>query len=205
MKLLTLLVLLITVPAFADRHADIELMKAQTVLVTNEGFVGGGRGSGILMDSTHVLTCAHMTKDPNDEFFVYTYPLGTVAKGHVMFVNFHNDLMIIKLDAPVPFVKAPIFERDTYDGEPITVIGNALGSMKWYVTVGVVSGHEGRDLLTDASVHHGNSGGPWFNAAGKIVGITDWGLNKETGVSGGITTLTLGETLDIWLVKHHGH
>src|SRR5579872_875473 len=41
-------------------RAAIARTKAFTVLISNEGIGGVGRGTGILIDATHVLTCAHM-------------------------------------------------------------------------------------------------------------------------------------------------
>ena len=40
-------------------HAAIERAKQFTVLISNEGFGGVDRGTGILVDARHVLTCAH--------------------------------------------------------------------------------------------------------------------------------------------------
>jgi S1-C subfamily serine protease len=197
-----LLVLALAVPAFADRQDALLLMKQQTVLVTNEGFLGSGRGSGVLIDKNHVLTCFHMANGPKDQFFVYTYPLGRVVLAHILFISPQDDLMLLKLDEPVVLSKYPELELHTYDGEHITVVGNALGSMKWYITSGVISGHEKGDLLTDAAVNHGNSGGPWFDDDGRLVGISAWGLsvNQQTiiGVSGGVSAITIAAAFDSW-------
>lgn len=186
--------------AFAGR---IEAEKKLTVLVTNEGFLGGGRGSGILMDETHILTCAHMADSFKDELFVYIYPLGVVSRASIENVNMAADLMLLKLEKPVKVNVKPVFQSKVEDGEPITVVGNALGSMKWYVTRGVISGHERDYLMTDAAINHGNSGGPWFNEKGQIVAITDWGIDKERdyvtpGISGGISAKTVLDTLQGW-------
>lgn len=206
MKIWLSVVLLLAGVAYAG---DIEEAKKLTVLVTNEGFLGGGKGSGILLDDTHVLTCAHMADSMKDEFFVYTYPFGVVVKAHIESYNASSDLLLLKLEMPVKVSKAPIFQPATLDGESVTVLGNALGAMKWYVTRGIISGHERDYILTDAHINHGNSGGPWFNEKGEIVGLSDWGLEKnETiridGVSGGVSAQTVLDTLKSWQTQKKG-
>jgi len=158
------------------------------VLVTSEGFLGGGRGSGVLIDSQTVLTCAHMAESYDDELFIYTYPIGKVTKASVLFVDPASDLMLLKLATPV---KAPRYAKfaESYDGEPITIIGNALGSMKWLVSRGIIAGMERQYVLTDVQVNPGNSGGPWIDENGYVVAITDWGIDPKRGpgVTGGIS------------------
>lgn len=173
-------------------------MKSQTVLITSEGFLAGGRGSGILMDSTHVLTCFHMASAPDDEFFIYTYPFGEVVRASVENYNPAADLLLLKLDHPVKVTYKPVFQPKIKDGDGVTVVGNTLGAMKWYVTRGIISGRERAYLMTDAGVYPGNSGGPWFNEKGEIVAISDWGLKKYPSVSGGVSARTILDTLKGW-------
>lgn len=197
LALLIALPLLYQAPASAAQP-KIENLKKVTVLVTNEGFLGGGRGSGVLMDSTHVLTCAHMAANGDDEFFVYTYPFGTVVKAKLESINFPADLAVLKLEAPVKVGVKPVFQTKIEDGDAITVVGNAAGGMKWYVTRGIISGRERDYLLTDTSVLPGNSGGPWFNAKGEIVGISDWKLSRYPEIVGGVSGKTILATIKGW-------
>lgn len=184
--------------------AAIHRAKLITVLISAEGFGGAERGTGVLLDRRHVLTCAHVAVNDADETHVYFYPGYILAKAKPVFVNRHDDLAILELDVPV---KAPYyakFQTAHYDGEPITIIGNILGSMKWFVSYGIISGENERDLYTDGLVRGGNSGGPWINEAGEIVALTDWGLEdrsgKDEGISGGVSAATIQRFLKAW--KH---
>lgn len=185
-----------TVRALVDRE------KSMTVLLSSEGFLGGGRGSGVLLDETHILTCAHMVDKVDDEFFVYTYPFGSVIKAHAEMVDKQDDMALLVLSSSITVHYKLEFDTNTYDGQPITVVGNALGAMKWLVTRGVLSGTEGDDLITDASTQHGNSGGPWFDDQGKLVAITNWGLNNRhgdgevAGITGGLSAKRIAEILE---------
>lgn len=170
-------------------HADIHSEQTQTVLIENVGFMATARGSGILLDETHILTCAHMVSSPNDELLVYTYPLGSVIKAVPEYVDVKADLAILTLAQPVIVTVAPIFERHWVDGEAVTVIGNAMGSMKWVISAGVIASEDRQYLYTDARINHGNSGGPWFDASGNIVALSDFLIEPKegAGIAGGIS------------------
>lgn len=197
-KLLSILALTLFISSPALAVNRVENMKKMTVLVTSEGFLGGGRGSGVLIDSMTVLTCAHMADAVDDEFFVYTYPFGVVVKAKVLDVDMANDLLTLRLEHSVKLSVKPVFQTNIEDGDEIRVVGNAIGAMKWYVTRGTITGRERNYLMTDAQVHPGNSGGPWFNSKGEIVAISDWGLVKYPEISGGVSSTAIKATLKKW-------
>ncbi len=180
----------------------IKQAKLWTVLISAEGFSGGGRGTGVLIDPTHVLTCAHVALIPNDEMLVYFYPGYVLAKAHTVYTDRSKDLAVLEIDIPVTSPHYATFQESVYDGEPITIIGNILGSMKWFVGYGIVSGGDGQFIYTDGLVKGGDSGGPWINEVGEIVAITDWGLQsvkgQDLGISGGVSAKAVNEFLKHW-------
>jgi S1-C subfamily serine protease len=179
---------------------SFEKVRAITVLVTNEGLGGSGRGTGVLLDATHVLTCAHMVSGQADMMLVYTYPMAHVYIAKPDAVDRSDDLAILVLDSSAPVKQAPVFYENVPEGSPITIIGNVLGSMKWYVTHGVITGTDGPYLLTDGAILPGNSGGPWVNEKGHIVALTDWALHSSdgtaTGINGGVSATTINRFLE---------
>jgi S1-C subfamily serine protease len=177
-----------------------------TVLISNEGFDGSGRGTGILLDSTHVLTCAHMFREWTDNLFVYTYPLGQVVGSTVEASSQQLDLAILVLDSSVPIAGEPVFQDKVEEGDAVTVIGNALGGMHWFVSHGIISGTDHGFLLTDALVNPGNSGGPWINDKGEVVALTDWriGPNDAThvpGLVGGVSGTNINRFLRVYKIR----
>ncbi len=179
----------------------INKAKAFTVLISNEGFNGWGRGTGVLLDATHVLTCAHVVEGTTDPAWIYLYNNDTVLKGKVVFADRRVDLAILELNKNVLIPHYPVFMEMHYDGEPITIIGNTLGSMRWFVTFGIVSGEWENYILTDGVLYGGNSGGPWINERGEVVALTDWTLlrkDTETGIHGGVSAKTIHEFLKRW-------
>lgn len=182
------------------QKGQIERNKALTVLISNEDFGSVSRGTGILIDSVHVLTCAHLIDSWDDDLWIFLND-GTFVKGRPAVADKSVDLAIIDLSRPVRVPSVAVFAKTVHDGEPITVIGNALGSMKWFVSYGFVSGTYKQWVLTDGNVFHGDSGGPWINEAGEIVGISAWGLERngrDLGVHGGISPDAVKKFLENW-------
>ena len=181
-------------------HPDvIERTKQVTVLISNEGFGGVARGTGVLINRVHVLTCAHLIQSWEDDLYLYLYD-GTFVRGKPMAGDKRKDLAIVLLDRPVKVPHVAVFSDKVQPGEHIAIVGNALGAMQWYVSGGVVSGVYKDWILTDGFQIGGNSGGPWVNAKGEIVGLAAWGFyspkGQRTGVNGGIGVPLIRKFLD---------
>ena len=148
-----------------------------------------GDGSGIIIgkNDTELLiaTNEHVVTN-NSELLVYfldDYEKdGIIAQ--VKGTDVSNDLAVISVnladidDEILANIKiASIGDSDSLRlGEPVIVIGNALGHGQ-SVTTGVVSGinkvieNKGPFIQTDAAMNPGNSGGALINAKGEVVGI----------------------------------
>jgi len=187
-------------PAPIVQPVVLDQVKRFTVLISIEGFSGGYRGTGVLIDSQHVLTCAHMIHD--GDFWIYTYPLGKVTRAVPVYADKSRDLAILMLEKPIHLQHYATFQATNYIGEPLIVVGNILGSMKWFVSYGMLSDTEDFYYVTTATIRGGNSGGPWANLKGEVIAITDWGLSdskgRNTGVSGGVNAKAVQEFLKEW-------
>lgn len=183
-------------------RSAIAKAKGFTVLLSNEGFAGTGRGTGVLIDSKHVLTCAHMLMGPKDDMWIFPYPAGIVVKGKPVAVDTGDDLAVLELSTPVVVAHYAKFRESHYDGQPITIIGNTKGAMRWFVTFGIISGEWEGFILTDGVLYGGNSGGPWINEWGEVVALTDWTLLNRDGVEssihGGVSAMTINKFLKSW-------
>jgi S1-C subfamily serine protease len=190
-----------TYPAPVIPPAMLEQVKEFTVLISNEGIGGVSRGTGVLIDSTHVLTCAHMLESDSQPW-IYTYPVHNVvlAKG-APYVDRQHDVAILELSQPIKLKHYATFASSpTVIGQPIVVVGNTMGLMMWFTSYGIISEKEFFYDLTTATIHGGNSGGPWVDLSGNIVDLTDWGLEnskrQEEGISGGINAEILKHDVD---------
>ncbi len=142
-----------------------------------------GAGSGIVIDrSGHILTNRHVVE--GGQRLVVELRDGTTATAEVTGMDAGNDLAVIRADLPAESLTPAVFGDSgaVRVGEPVFAIGNPFG-LGFTVTSGIISGlgresdgapggHSIRGVLqTDAAVNPGNSGGPLFNAAGKVIGI----------------------------------
>ncbi len=108
-----------------------------------------------------------------------------------------TDSALIRIENPPPDLQAATLgdSNGLAPGDWIFAIGNPF-QFGHSVTVGVVSFpqrpfeiQEGRwqDLIQiDASINHGNSGGPLFNARGEVVGMNVGIIDRGSGASAGI-------------------
>ncbi|MEV6923498.1 trypsin-like peptidase domain-containing protein [Dactylosporangium sp. NPDC051485] len=159
-------------------------------VVTISVRVGNGTslGSGFVVSSDgHVITNNHVVAGGNDTAMI-RFSDATVATAKVVGSDPESDIAVLKIDtnglpdselAPVEFGNSDQVQV----GDPVVAVGAPLG-LTSTVTYGVVSyldrpirtseGGTSRyyaAIQTDAAVNQGNSGGPLFDAAGRVVGI----------------------------------
>lgn len=135
-------------------------------------------GSGFVVDSEGmIVTNNHVIDGAYD--VTATFQDGTIAHAEVVATTKIGDLALLKVNLgrklpPVLFGDSTALRV----GEPVLAIGNPLG-FGGTVSTGIVSAVN-RDIMlspfddfiqTDASLNHGNSGGPLFNMAGEVIGL----------------------------------
>ena len=157
-----------------------------------------GTGSGFVWDDKgHVVTNFHVIKDAiNRGRAKVTLNDGTEALDAVLVgMEPDKDVAVLRVEAP-PDDLVPIAVGSSADllvGQSVIAIGNPLGFSN-SVTTGVISsvnrtvrreaepdptnftqsaglGYFHGLIQTDASINHGNSGGPLLNAEGRLIGI----------------------------------
>lgn len=153
------------------------------VLVTvDDGQGGGGLGSGFLIDRKgHILTNAHVV-DGGEQTSV-TFSDGTVEKAKVLGVDKSTDLAVLKVaEVPTGVEPAPLgSSAGLLVGQEVVAIGNPYG-LERTATTGIVSALKRaiespnnftiqNAIQTDAAINQGNSGGPLYDMAGRVVGM----------------------------------
>ena len=113
-----------------------------------------------LLTAGHVLKHCHSVD-------IYEYGSDTAEHGVVDTIDSIADIGTI--DA-VPYITPLPFSLTSHAGDPVVAIGSP-GNDEGVVTQGIVSDVATAELITDAAVNPGNSGGPLINSAGKVVGI----------------------------------
>ena len=151
---------------------------------TEEQEIGGGTGFIITSDG-YIVTNKHVVADEEAE---YTVMMNDESKydAEVVARDPTTDFAVLKIEGK-DFPTIELGDSDELKvGQTVIAIGNALGEFRNTVSVGVISGLSrsitassfgfGSENLvgviqTDASINHGNSGGPLLNLAGQVIGI----------------------------------
>jgi len=197
-----------TVPVSGSTSDDPDWQKvsaavqASVVAITVTTADGSAQGSGVIIDdSGHIVTNNHVVSGAQGKVSV-TLTDGRILQATVVGTDPTTDLAVIKLDdAPSGLVPAAIGDSAAVVvGEPVMAVGNPLGLANT-VTTGIVSavdrpvstqgenGGEGtvtNAIQVDAAVNPGNSGGPLFDAQGRVIGINSSiaTLSSESGSIG---------------------
>jgi 2-alkenal reductase len=164
------------------------------------GFVVSGRG--YILTNSHVITTAGedapgTTPDAASSVFV-EFRDGDRVPARIVGWDVYDDVGVLKVDpnehglTPVPLGDS----SRVVVGEPVAAIGSPFGNEN-SLSVGVVSATEraidsltsSYDLVdaiqTDAPINRGNSGGPMFDARGRVIGINAQ-IRSESGNAEGV-------------------
>ncbi len=135
-------------------------------------------GSGFIIDPAgYIVTNNHVVDGASKVQVILNdgtrYPATIVGRDP------KTDLALLKVDAPKPLPYVKFGDSGSARvGEWVLAVGNPFG-LGGSVTAGIVSAR-GRDihsgpfddyLQIDAPINRGNSGGPLFDASGKVIGV----------------------------------
>ena len=152
----------------------------------------GAQGSGfVVSESGYILTSAHVITDAGDaartteasRVFI-GFKDGDRAKADIVGWDVYDDVALLHV-APGAHTLSPVPLGDSSQvraGDPVAAMGSPFGNED-SIAVGVVSAVR-RSIMSltslykvvdaiqiDAPITHGNSGGPLFDARGRVIGI----------------------------------
>lgn len=172
-----------------DWQAVASAVQASVVAIQVSTGQGEAQGSGVIVDTDgHVVTNNHVVAGAQDDQVQVTLTDGRIFTADVVGTDPTTDLAVIRLqDAPDDLTAAALGDSSEITvGDPVMAVGNPLGLANT-VTTGIVSALD-RPVSTaetgaseavvtnaiqiDAAVNPGNSGGPLFDAQGRVIGIT---------------------------------
>jgi S1-C subfamily serine protease len=171
-----------------------------TEISQGSGFVISPKG--YILTNSHVITNAGegVAVKPAAHLYV-EFADGDRAEAKIVGWDLYDDVGLLRLSGsrhtlkPVPLGES----KSVLVGEPVAAIGSPLGNDN-SLAVGVVSAiHRSIDAITvrtykvvdaiqtDAPITHGNSGGPLFDARGRVIGInaqirSQSGSGNDSGV-----------------------
>src|SRR2546421_4102231 len=154
---------------------------------------------GYILTSSHVITNAGDTNSVRPAGHVYVqFADRDRVSAQVVGWDVFDDVGVLKIDPSEHHVAGvPLGDSSAVVvGEPVAAIGSPFGNADSLAT-GVVSAvHRSIDSLTssfsvpdaiqtDAPINHGNSGGPLFDARGRVIGINAQ-IRSDSGNAEGV-------------------
>jgi S1-C subfamily serine protease len=184
-------------PGVVTIYAEYGSDPSSAQVAQGSGFVVSGKG--YILTNSHVITNAgegRSARGANRVYVEFQDVDRTPAK--IVGWDIFDDVGLLKIDpamhslTPVPLGNSAAVAV----GEPVAAIGSPFGNEN-SLGVGVVSAtHRSINSLTsnyalvdaiqtDAPINHGNSGGPLFDARGRVIGINAQ-IDSATGTARGV-------------------
>lgn len=153
-------------------QAVVEKTMESTVAISD----GVGFGSGVIVSPEGlILTAGHvMGSGSTGREFEIIFPSGKVARARALGKNLNLDAGMIQLIDPGPWPFVEMSESDPQISDWVVCLGHSGGyelGRKPPVRTGRVLGKRGEQIVTDAVLIGGDSGGPLFDLEGKLVAI----------------------------------
>jgi S1-C subfamily serine protease len=187
---------------YAARSAGVVTIYAEFGATEAQGSGFVVTRSGLMLTSSHVITnageqTAGSNATPASAVYV-VFPDRDRVRAKIVGWDVFDDVGVIQVDPkahalrPVPLGRSSSLRV----GQPVAVIGSPFGNEN-SLDVGVVSGiRRSIDSLTssfqlsdaiqiDAPITHGNSGGPVFDARGRVIGIAAQ-IRTDSGQADGV-------------------
>lgn len=166
-------------------------------------------GTGFVCDKRGYIVTNHHVVQGADQVRLRFFGKSELVSAQVVKTDYDLDLALLKTHLPKN-TPALLLGRSNQVrvGEWVMAIGNPLG-LEHTVTVGVVSAinrplwiggrHYNYLLQTDAAINRGNSGGPLFNASGKVIGVNTAVSQSSQGIGFSISVDVVRDMLKKWI------
>jgi S1-C subfamily serine protease len=164
------------------------------VTATNASQGSESLGSGFVIDKAgHIVTNFHVVRGATKVLVAFSSNDQIAAT--VVGVDPSTDIAVLKIQAHAgALTPLELGNSDAvHVGDTVYAIGNPFGYTRT-LTSGIVSAVQRRIIApntlpidnaiqTDASINHGNSGGPLLDAAGRVIGVTSqiYAENSQQG------------------------
>jgi serine protease Do len=178
---------------------NFRMMPRGRHMVTGQGSGFFISADGYAVTNYHVVDGAKTVEIQTDD--------GKSHIGKVVGADQKTDLALIKVDGDKPFPFVAFSDKPARVGEWVVAVGNPFG-LAGTATAGIVSAR-GRDIgagpyddfiQIDAPINKGNSGGPAFNADGKVIAVNT-AIYSPSGGSVGIGFGIPAETVKTVVAK----
>ena len=197
----------------------IEDFLNSVVVIKGTGVSSMSTGTGVIISADgYIITNYHVIENCS-AVTVKLYGEKTAEKAAVVGYHKDDDIAVLKINRSGLRAATFVDSNTVRYGEKVYAIGTPEGDdYSWSVTQGIVS-CPNRQLMiyddegvlekkmnvvqTDASVNHGNSGGPIINVRGEVVGIVT--LKRSNSAGMGFALPSNGVLIDAEAIINNGH
>ena len=134
--------------------------------------VSFGSGS-VIDDGRKVLTCEHCVVAGAQVAIADPKNPGQAILGTAVFTDKANDIALLEFPQPVGTAIEFADSSKVQVGNGAFVVGFPMGVSEQTLFSAHIASIAGDNLRIDASVNHGNSGGPLFDLQGKQIGVVN--------------------------------
>ncbi|OLR95106.1 S1C family serine protease [Actinokineospora bangkokensis] len=205
-----------------DVSAVVTKVMPSVVQITVRTGNAEGIGSGVVLTADgRILTNNHVVEGARD--ITVTFSDGKTAPASVVGTDTGADLAVIQAEGVSGLTAATLGDSSSVRvGDEVIAIGSP-GGLQGTVTTGIISaldrdvtigserssdrfsgqggGVSYKALQTDASINQGNSGGPLFDTAGRVIGINSAIYSPVTGSDGAAGSVGIGFSIPIDTAK----
>jgi S1-C subfamily serine protease len=191
--------------AKAETPADmIARVKPSVLKIIVKMDAGMAIGSGVIVTPQGLaVTNGHVVGDRKPgQTVIVELAGGQKIPAKVVAVNHDRDQAFLQLPKlinkatgeTIAWPTSPFAKEAPREGDEVYAMGHPL-NLPFTVTRGIVSGRGQRGnmyvqyLQTDASINHGNSGGPLYNAKGEIIGINTMIMGEAGSIGLGFSII----------------
>lgn len=144
----------------------------QVLALNGQNIISSGTGS-VIDDGKIVLTCAHCVVPGAQMSIADPKTPRNALFGTVVFQDQVNDIALIQFPNVVGTPVSLANSSQCAIGNGSFVIGYPMGVMEQVLLSAHIASITQTAIRIDASVNHGNSGGPLFNLAGEQIGVVN--------------------------------
>lgn len=154
------------------QYQEVKDSVVQVLALNGQTPVSFGSGS-VVGAGHHVLTCAHCIVQGTQMAIADPRHPGQAQLGSVVFQDSQLDIALLEFPEPVGRPVQFANSNSCATGNGVFVVGFPMGITEQVLFGAHIASVTPTHLRVDASVNHGNSGGPLFNLTGEQIGVVN--------------------------------
>lgn len=188
-----------TPPAALSSSTSQSAVQSKGVVLINTVLPNGtGAGTGMVVSSSGIVLTNYHVVEGSTQVKVTIADSGQTYAATVLGHDASKDVAVLQLQGASGLATVTVATTAVSDGEPVTAVGNANGQQYLSAVSGQVTAPTAQvtaadevnpgqsETLTDVfetnvAVASGDSGGPMYNSAGEVVGMTTAGSQSSGG------------------------